>query len=140
MDFSQNIIQDISNIFTQNLPSKSSTVFAAAQKAVTSLIPPENDPQPVADFPIAKVKEELAKVALKLDQVGISKADHRFPILVIISIRVGLEKQFGKQTFSVIDSELRNLAISTGRLPEWSARLIYVDDPESTGKAGIGAS
>ncbi|MEI8131477.1 MAG: C25 family cysteine peptidase, partial [Leptolinea sp.] len=133
----QNTVKEFSQNIAQVLTSKTSSIFAAAQKAVTSIIQSENEPEPVVKVPVTRVREELAKVALKLDQVGIASADHRFPIFVILSIRSGLEKQYGKQTFAVIDSELRNLAISTGRLPEWDARVIYVDDLDSTGKAGL---
>jgi hypothetical protein len=112
----------------------------AAQKAVSSvssLLQSSKPKEPMVNIPIGKVKEELTRVAVDLDQTGIATADHRFPVLVILSIRSGLEKQFGKQTMSIIDSELKSLAISIGRLPEWSARVIYVDDADSTGKAGL---
>lgn len=133
----QGSVQELNENVAQKLSSKTSSMFAAAQKAVSSLLQNEKASEPMEDVPVAKVREELAKVALKLDQVGITNADHRFPILVILSIRSGLEKQFGKQTFAVLDSELKNLAITTGRLPEWNARVIYADDQDSTGKAGL---
>jgi hypothetical protein len=134
---SQNVVLGIPQNFLQNLGTKTISIFASAQKAVFSLVQSDIETVPQADVPTAKIREELKKVAVKLDQVVISNADHRFPILVILSIRSGLEKQYGKQTFAVIDSELRNLAVLTGRLPEWNSRVIYVDDPDSTGKAGL---
>ncbi len=118
----------------------STSILDAAQRAVTSvasLIQPEKPVESVVDIPVAKVREELDKVAVNLNKSGIATADHRFPIMVILSVRAGLEKQFGKQTLTVIDNELKALAISIGRLPEWSARVIYVDDADSTGKAGL---
>jgi len=120
----------------------STTILDAAQRAVTSFasfIQPEKPEKPVVDVPIAKVREELDKVAVNLNKSGIATADHRFPVMVILSVRAGLEKQFGKQTMTVIDNELKALAISIGRLPEWSARVIYVDDADSAGKAGLAA-
>jgi hypothetical protein len=117
-----------------------SAVLDSAQKAVGSvsaLLSSSKTPERVRDIPISKVKEELTRVALNLDKVGISSSDHRFPVMVILSIRAGLEQQFGKQTLSVIDAELKNLSISIGKLPQWGARVIYADDPDSTGKAGL---
>lgn len=118
----------------------SSALLDAAQKAVNSvasLIQPQTPEEPVVDVPVSKVREELDKVAVNLNKSGIATADHRFPVMVILSVRAGLEKQFGNQTMTVIDNELKALAISIGRLPEWSARVIYVDDADSTGKAGL---
>lgn len=116
------------------------SVLDSAQKAVgavSTLLSSSKAPERVKDVPIAKVKEELTRVAINLDKVGIASSDHRFPVMVVLSIRSGLENQFGKQTLSVIDTELKNLAISVGKLPEWGARVLYADDPDSTGKAGL---
>jgi hypothetical protein len=118
----------------------STAILDAAQKAinsVASLLQSQPHDEPVVDVPVSKVREELDKVAVNLNRSGIATADHRFPIVVILSVRAGLEKQFGQQTMSVIDNELKALSISIGRLPEWSARVIYVDDADSTGKAGL---
>jgi hypothetical protein len=119
----------------------STAILDAAQRAVSSvasLIQPPTHVEPVVDVPVSKVREELDKVAVSLNKSGIATADHRFPVMVILSVRAGLEKQFGKQTMTVIDNELKALAISIGRMPHWSARVIYVDDADSTGKAGLG--
>jgi hypothetical protein len=133
-------------IFTKpvRIPINTGAVLDSAQKAVASVssllqtsIKAAKSAEPVHDVPIEKVREELTKVALNLNRTNISGSDHRFPVMVILSIRAGLEKQFGNQTLSVIDSELKSLAVSIGRLPEWSARVIYVDDADSTGKAGL---
>ncbi|HEX7556543.1 MAG TPA: C25 family cysteine peptidase, partial [Leptolinea sp.] len=107
--------------------------------SVSSLLPSPKSVKPVPDIPITKVKEELARVAVKLDQASIANSDHRFPVLVILSLHAGLEKQFGNQTLAVIDAELKSLAVSIGRLPEWSARVVYADDADSAGKAGLSA-
>jgi len=112
-------------------------VAQRALNSISTVIHSPKSPEPIPDIPVKKVKEELARVAINLDKVGITASDHRFPVLVIVSIKTGLEKQFGRQTLSVIDEELKSLAISIGRLPEWSARVFYVDDPDSTGKAGL---
>ncbi len=115
----------------------------AAAKAVESfstiseLIQTSRTPEQIPNVPIAKVKEELARVAINLDKPSIANADHRFPVMVILSLRAGLEKQFGRQTLSVIDSELKNLSISISRLPDWSSRVVYVDDADSTGMTGL---
>ncbi len=116
------------------------SVLNAAQKAVSnvsSLLQSTKTSMPVKDVPNQKVKEELARVAVNLDRTGIASSDNRFPVMVILSLRAGLEKQFGKQTLSVIDSELKSLAVSIGRLPEWSARVIYADDADSASMAGL---
>lgn len=116
------------------------SMIEAAQRAVTvvsELINASKTPEHVPDVPVKKVKEEFARVAVNLDKVGINTSDHRFPVMVIVSIKAGLERQFGRQTLSVIDTELKSLAVSIGRLPEWTARVIYIDDADSTGKAGL---
>ncbi len=76
----------------------------AAAKAVetfstlSSLIQNSRTPERVPDVPVAKVKEELTRVALNLGPPSIATADHRFPVMVILSLKSGLEKQYGKQT------------------------------------------
>jgi hypothetical protein len=127
------LIMDFSNLVF----NKASNLFSTAKKVVNDFSPQELSEDTRSEIPVQKIRDELAKVAIKLDHADIAASDHRFPILVLLSVRKGLEKQFGVQTFSVIDSELKNLAINTGKLPDWNARVIYVDDPDSTGKAGL---
>ncbi|NMB54372.1 MAG: hypothetical protein GYA15_06685 [Leptolinea sp.] len=132
---------DIRNLFKPvKITVNTSGMLNAAGKAVStvsSMLQTPKIDKPVRDVPIAKVKEELRRVAINLDKSGIATSDHRFPVMVILSLRSGLEKQFGQQTLSVIDTELRTLAANIGKMPEWSARVIYADDPDSTGKIGL---
>jgi hypothetical protein len=89
-------------------------VLDAAQKAVStvsSLIKREKLQNLLKTFHF-KSQEELAQVAINLDQARKYSSDDRFPVMVILSIRAGLEKQFGKQTMAVIDTELKSLSVS----------------------------
>lgn len=84
-----------------------------------------------------KVERELERLAKKLNQASLSRSDGRFPVYVILSSRVGLESQFGPQTASVIDSELRKLASIMSKRRGWQSMVIYPDHAGSVGQYGM---
>lgn len=99
----------------------------------------EADRQP----PVAKssavleVEEELRKVATSINQPAIANTDNRFPAYVILSMKKGLETQYGEQSAQVILQELEKLAVSVKEKNAWSSILFLPDDLEICGRYGI---
>jgi hypothetical protein len=83
------------------------------------------------------VENELDHLARKLHQPALGRADGRFPVYVILSSREGLEGQYGPQTASVVDGELRRLAAAVGKRQGWQALVFYPDDAACVGQYGM---
>jgi hypothetical protein len=83
------------------------------------------------------VEVELEKLAQELHQPSLARADGRFPVYVIFTTRNGLEDQYGPQTKSVIDAEMRHLAAVVARRKGWQSIVYYADDPAFTNQYGL---
>jgi len=94
----------------------------------TSFISPET---------LRAIQEEFERLARRLRRPGVGRADGRFPIYVIFTNRSGLESQYGPQTTAVLDEEMRKLAETIRRRPNWGATVYYGDDPTCTAKYGL---
>lgn len=86
---------------------------------------------------VKSTQKEFEKVARHVKKSGLSAADGRYPIYVILSTRTGLRAKYGDQTMAVIDKEMNNLAGAIKNRPGWGAMVFYPDDIETTGKLGI---
>ena len=84
-----------------------------------------------------KVEREFNRLAKSLKQPELVQADGRFPVYVILSSREGLVGQYGPQTASVIDEELRRLAGQVRKRRGWTASIYYPDDAECTSRYGL---
>ena len=100
---------------------------------------PAPDPVKTAEAVAVKMKveKELEGLAKKLKRSSLSRSDGRFPVYIILSSREGLEKQFGPQTASVIDVELRRLEGTIGQRKGWQAAVFYPDFAGSAGQYGL---
>jgi len=78
---------------------------------------------------LRSVQFELERVALSLKQNQLARADMRFPVYLLLTTRQGLQKQYGVKGFEAIDKELKRLVSAVSSRRDWSALLIYVDDP-----------
>ncbi len=92
-------------------------------------------PAPAAD--LDEVQEAFERVAKRLKQPQLSRADGRFPVYVILSTQAGLKAQYGESTLSVLDKEMRRLAEQVRRRPGWDALVYYPDSPESCARYGL---
>jgi hypothetical protein len=79
---------------------------------------------------LRSVQQELEKVAINLKQNQLARADMRFPVYVVLTTRQGLQKQYGMEGFEAIDQELKRLVRAVSSRRDWSALLIYADDPD----------
>lgn len=98
----------------------------------------ENKQRPAAKSSTVKeVEEELKKVAESINQPVITNSDNRFPAYVVLSMKKGLETQFGTQSTLVILDELKKLMKSIQEKNAWSSILFMPDDLEICGRYGI---
>jgi hypothetical protein len=91
------------------------------------------------DEQVESVKEVFDKLSRKLNSTEVARADGRFPVMVLLSTKSGLIQKYGRQTYSVLDGELKNLAGAVSQKPEWGAAVFYPDDPGCTVKFGLSA-
>lgn len=86
---------------------------------------------------LRSVQTELERIAARLKQNQIARADGRYPVYVILSTLAGLENQFGpKQTRHLIQ-EMYNLATVIKKKPDWNAIVVLVDDEASLKPYGL---
>lgn len=74
------------------------------------------------------VEAEFEKLARKLKKPAIGRADGRFPVYVLFTTRQGLLAQYGPQTTSIIDLELRRLGEAVRKRTGWATLVYYPDD------------
>ncbi|MCX6054521.1 MAG: C25 family cysteine peptidase [Chloroflexi bacterium] len=96
----------------------------------------QKDPQ-AKDVTVVEVENELKKVAEKIQHPILSTTDNRFPTYVLLSMKKGLEEQFGIQSSSVIIAEMRTLSKVIQERDGWSSIVFLPDDLEICGKYGI---
>jgi hypothetical protein len=83
------------------------------------------------------VESEFERIAQHLKRPAIGRADGRYPVYLIFSTRKGLEKQYGPQTTTVLDTELRRLADAVRRRTGWETVVYYPDDERSAAQYGV---
>ncbi len=83
---------------------------------------------PEAAETIRSVQEELDRISSRLNRPGLTNADGRFPVYVVMTTRKGLERRFGKQTTEVLETEILRLVDTIQGEREWGALLFYADD------------
>ena len=86
---------------------------------------------------VAEVEASLKKVALDISQPSLSRTDERFPAYVILTMKSGLELQYGKQSARMVIEEMRNLAKAVEKTTGWTSIVFLPDDHESCGKYNI---
>lgn len=86
---------------------------------------------------ITEVETALKKVALDISQPSLGRTDERFPAYVILTMKTGLERQYGKQSASMVMEEVRTLAKAVEKKVGWSSIVFLPDDLESCGKYNI---
>lgn len=86
---------------------------------------------------VKNTEANFADIARGLNLPQVAQTDGRFPIYVIFSSKTGLKEQYGEQSFTVIDKELRTLADAVKNHASWGSLVFYPDDFETTGKYGM---
>jgi tetratricopeptide (TPR) repeat protein len=81
------------------------------------------------------IREELEKMAERLNKPGLTLTDGRFPVYVIFSVRSRLESYYGYQAAGEIEAEMSHLAeiVKTkplgGERRSWGGRVFFPDAP-----------
>ena len=89
------------------------------------------------DSTILEVEEELKKVAASINQPVLTNTDNRFPAYVILTMKKGLEEQYGAQSTQVILDEVKKLSLIIQEKNAWNSILFMPDDLEICGRYGI---
>ncbi|HSF83674.1 MAG TPA: C25 family cysteine peptidase [Anaerolineales bacterium] len=74
------------------------------------------------------VQAELERVAARLNQPSLARADGRFPVYVILTTRRGLEEKYGQQVAASLSAAISGLAEAVGSRHEWRALVFYADE------------
>jgi len=85
---------------------------------------------------LRSIQEELEQVADRLKQNYLARADGRFPVYIVFTTRKGLENHYGSQLIS-LENSLQELVSAIRKRSDWSAELIYADDPKNMGGFGL---
>lgn len=83
------------------------------------------------------VREELNRIATRLQVPNMGNIDRRFPVYVVFTTRKGLEAQYGAQTTFVLDELMKQVVESIRKKPGWTAILFYADDTACTTALGV---
>ena len=74
------------------------------------------------------VRAELERVAARLNQAHLARADGRFPVYVILTTRRGLEAKYGQQGAARLSEAILELSAAVGSRRDWQAIPFYADE------------
>lgn len=83
------------------------------------------------------VEEAFERLAKRMNQKNLEKADGRYPMYVILSTKKGLEDTYGPQTAAVLEKEMNLFAEAAKQLKGWGTLVYYPDDSENNPKLGL---
>ena len=75
------------------------------------------------------IQDELERVAQRLHQTGLASSDGRFPVYVLMTTRSGLQAQYGAQSASLVEQEMKRVVAAIQQRRDWHAMLFYADQP-----------
>lgn len=97
-------------------------------EAQTAENPAPANQSPQETETLRSFQAELERISARLNRPGLASSDGRFPIYVLLTTRRGMEKCFGAQSTSVIESQMLRLVNTIQQRQEWGALLFYADD------------
>ena len=83
------------------------------------------------------VGSELEKLAKQIKQNPLTRMDGRFPVYVILSSHEGLCAQYGPQTTTVLQNEMRKLSAAVRQRPGWGSIVYFPDDAGCVSQYGL---
>jgi len=83
------------------------------------------------------VEEAFERLANRLNQKNLEKADGRYPMYIILSTKKGLLDTYGPQTSAVIEKEMNLFSEATKQLKGWGSLVFFPDDAENNPKLGL---
>ncbi len=94
--------------------------------------PDPGDDQTGESPDLARIREDLDRMAARLRSPQAStEIDRRRPAYIILSSRTRLIQQLGQDRFDRIDEAALALAAAVATRPDWTAHVVYPDDPAS---------
>jgi len=91
----------------------------------------ESFPHPVyAGIPetLRSVQEELERVGARFNRPGITNADGRFPVYVVMTTRQGMKEFYGIENAANLEVEMKRLVEAVRSKKNWNALLFYADE------------
>lgn len=85
------------------------------------------------------IEETFDKLAKKFKKPELARNDSRFPMYIIFSSKLGLEKKYGLQTRIVLEKEMKRLEDAIKKRPGWGAMVFMPDDIESANQLRLPA-
>ncbi len=86
---------------------------------------------------IAMVDEIFEKMSKKLKQPDLKRTDGRYPVYVILSLKKKITEKYGRQTFLVLDTEMRQLSSTVKSKMGWDSVVFYPDDSANMVSYGL---
>lgn len=86
---------------------------------------------------VQTAEETFDRMARRMKKPSLGRADGRFPLNVILTTKIGLDKQYGPQTGSVIEDSLKTLCDTISHRPGWGAIVFLPDDASGMSKLGL---
>jgi hypothetical protein len=82
------------------------------------------------DIPEAlrSVQAELERVGARLNRPGITNADGRFPVYVVMTTRQGMKNFYGAENAANLEVEMKRLVEAVRTKKNWNALLFYADE------------
>ena len=100
-----------------------------------TVIPVRSDP--VNDETLKAIEETFSRLAKKMKQPSLGRADGRYPVYVIFSTVKGLDNHYGPQTRDILITEMGSLANNVAQRPGWNTLVFLPDQPECVEKLGM---
>jgi len=82
----------------------------------------------VSSEELLSVQAELEKIANRIKQPLLARADGRFPVYTILTTRQGLEKQFGKEGAASVHQAMKEVTSAAATRKGWDALIFYADE------------
>ncbi len=92
---------------------------------------------------LQKARQDLERLAVSINQPGLTKLDGRYPNYILFTSQKNLEHKYGEKSSNKIIQEMKRLAeviaerSSKDESFNWSARVFIADNPQSTGQLGL---
>lgn len=143
------------NLDAEKLPSENEVkeIVSSAEKVNTAVEEPVNEEfaseieSPVIEGTKEKVvgksettksvEEAFERLAQRMNQKNLEKADGRYPMYIILSTKKGLLDTYGPQTAAVLEKEMNLFAEAAKQLKGWGALVYFPDDQENNPKLGL---
>lgn len=106
------------------------------EQAVEQLQPEAEQPSDAYTEELRLIKDDLERLAQRLNAPDLISLDGRQPVYVLFSVRSRLQAVYGEAGAAQIELEMQNLGRAVQAQLRWDYRLFFPDDPRDL--AGLG--